>query len=664
MITKRCIDEIFLASKIEDVVGDFVSLKRRGANFVGVCPFHNDRNPSMYVNPRLGIYKCFVCDAGGNSVNFVMEHEKISYPDALRYIAKKYGITLEEDHETTAEELASQSLRDTLFTVNQFAEKYFISQLFDTEEGKNIGLSYFKERGFTETTIKHFKLGYCPGGWDKFTQYALKNGYAEQHLLTTGLTKKAEGGKLFDFYHNRVIFPIHNAIGKTVGFGGRILNKQDKTSKYFNSPESEIYHKSDILYGFYFAKKAIRAKDSVYLVEGYTDVISMFQAGVENVVASSGTALTDGQIKLISSQTKNIVVLYDGDSAGIKASLRGIDLLVAAGLDVKVVLLPDGEDPDSFSRKTRDSELVDYLNENAVNFLIFKAKVLSREAGNDPMKRATMVNEMINTIAGIRDNIVRAFYIKECANLFQLSEEMLNSQLRKAVWKRINAEKGLNEREESQSQPEINSQLIAPATTKQPEYVTEDRLYQTEKHLILLLLKYGMYEIDRVEYDEQGNPKYRQQRIDQFVYDELRQDGLTITDPVLRDIFELYVQFAITAPNQEAIIKQFITLDNKQIQHFLISHFLNPDPEFIVEWFNKYEITTRFIGNDKEKLNTEVANLVNRFKFRWLESFQYILLDLLQEATNVDAEQNILLDLNRLTQRRMELAKLLGIVVV
>ncbi|MDR1345793.1 MAG: DNA primase [Bacteroidales bacterium] len=664
MITKRCIDEIFLTAKIEDIVGDFVSLKRRGVNFVGVCPFHNDRNPSMYVNPRLGIYKCFVCDAGGNSVNFVMEHEKISYPEALRYVAKKYGITIEEDHEASAEELASQSLRDALFTVNQFAEKFFISQLFDTEEGKNIGLNYFKERGFTESTIRHFKLGYCPGGWDKFTCHALKNGYEEQHLLTVGLSRKREGGKLFDFYHDRVIFPIHNAIGKTVGFGGRILNSREKTSKYFNSPESEIYHKSDILYGFYFAKKAIRTMDSVYLVEGYTDVISMYQAGVENVVASSGTALTDGQIKLITSQTQNIVVLYDGDNAGIKASLRGIDLLVAAGLDVKVVLLPDGEDPDSFSRKRRDSELADYLNKNAVNFLIFKAKVLSREAGNDPMKRAAMVNEMINTIAGIRDNIVRAFYIKECAALFQLSEEMLNSQLRKAVWKRLNAEKGKGEAAGNMLQQDISLLPAAPVDSCQKEYAAEDRLYETEKQLILLLIKYGMYEIDCVHFDEQGNPTYHQQRIDQFIYDELYKDELHITDPVLNTVFELYAQFAVAAACQEAIIKQFTFVDNHQVQQFLLPHLLNPEPEFSAEWQNKYEIATRTITNDKEKLNTEVTNIVNRLKFRWLESYQYTLLSLLKEAQTPAMEQDILLDLNRLTQRRIELAKLLGTVMM
>ena len=345
MISRKTIDEIMLAAKIEEVVGDFIPLKRAGKDWVGLCPFHDDKDPSLHVSPRLGIYKCFVCDSAGNSVKFLMEHEKITYPDALRYLANKYHIEIEEDkRELTPEEQAAQTEREALLGVNSFAEKFFIEQMNETETGRAIGLSYFKERGFQENTIKKFRLGYCPEGWDTFTKAALANGYKLEYLLTTGLTKQSENGKTYDFYRGRVIFPIPNASGKTVGFGGRILakGKSDKVAKYFNSPENPIYHKSDILYGFFFARKSIRTKDNVYLVEGYTDVISMAEAGVENVVASSGTALTSGQIRLISSQTKNITVLYDGDAAGIKASLRGINLLLEAGLNVKTVLLPDG----------------------------------------------------------------------------------------------------------------------------------------------------------------------------------------------------------------------------------------------------------------------------------------------------------------------------------
>ena len=398
MISRQTIDEILLVAKIEDVVQDFVALKKRGQNWVGLCPFHDDRNPSMYVSPRLGIYKCFVCNAGGNAVNFLMEYEKISYPEALRYLAKKYNIQIQEERELSDEEMLEKTEKDSLFALNAFAENYFVEQMHNTETGQAIALSYFKERGYNNATIQHFRLGYNPDEWDAFTQEAIKNGYKIDHLLKVGLTKKTENNKLFDFYRGRVIFPIHNTMGKIVGFGGRTLKKDDKIAKYFNSPESEIYHKSNILYGFYFAKKAIRAKDNVYLVEGYTDVISLYQAGIQNVVASSGTALTEGQIKIILSQTQNITILYDGDKAGIKAALRGVDMLLPTGLNVQVVLLPDGEDPDSFVKNKRDSEVADYLENNAVNFLLFKAELLSKEAGKDPIKRAEVVSEIVKTL--------------------------------------------------------------------------------------------------------------------------------------------------------------------------------------------------------------------------------------------------------------------------
>ena len=378
MISQKTIDEILLVSKIEEVVSDFVSLKKRGQNWVGLCPFHEDRNPSMYVSPRLGIYKCFVCNAGGNAVNFVMNHEHISYPEALTLLAKKYHIPIEEELPKTPEELEAQSIRDSLYTLNLFAENYFINQLFDTEEGQNIGLTYLKERGLNEATTRKFKIGYSPEGWDSFYAHALKSGFKLEHLLETGLVKKTESGKYFDFFRGRIMFPIHNTIGKTIGFGGRILKSDEKIAKYFNSPESEVYHKSNVLYGFHLARKAIRSLDNVYLVEGYTDVISMNASGVENVVASSGTALTQNQIKLIASQTNNITILFDGDPAGIKASLRGIDLLLDSNLNIHVVPLPDGEDPDSFARKTGDQELQEYLKSNTLNFILLKLKFFQK----------------------------------------------------------------------------------------------------------------------------------------------------------------------------------------------------------------------------------------------------------------------------------------------
>lgn len=655
MISKQTIDEILLASKIEDVVGDFVALKKRGQNWVGLCPFHDDKNPSMYVSPRLGIFKCFVCDSGGNAVHFLMEHEKISYPEALRYLAKKYNIHIEEEEAKTDEELAQQSENESLFALNNYAEKYFINQLFNTEDGRNIALSYFKERGFKESTIERFKLGYNPDGWDHFTQDALKNGYQMKHLLKTGLTKKTESDKYFDFYRGRVIFPIHNHLGKTVGFGGRILKKDDKTAKYFNSPESEIYHKSNILYGFYYAKKAIRTKDNVYLVEGYTDVLSLFQAGIENVVASSGTALTEGQIKIILSQTQNITVLYDGDKAGIKAALRGIDLLIPAGLNVKVVLLPEGEDPDSFSKKHRDSELLEYLEENSVNFLLFKAQLLSKEAGKDPVKRAEMVTEIVNNIAEIRDNITRSFYIKECASLFNLEEEILNVQLRKVVWKKMH---------QKEKEPSIQS---APSATqslpqKKPQF-TENQLNIIEKNIILLILKYGMYQIN-VEQTISEGTQIVPMRIDQYIFDEFHEEEIQFSQSILQEIYEEYAFIASHAKDQDEIKRFFSQHENKEIQQFVIPYFLNPDPEFSQEWEKRFEVFTYNSLNNIEKLNTEIVDHINMFKLRILENYKKILLKELQD--NKDDEELISIILKKFTvveQRRNELAILLRAVI-
>lgn len=654
MISKGTIDEILLVTKIEEVVADFVPLKKRGQNWVGVCPFHDDRNPSMYVSPRIGIFKCFVCDAGGNAVHFLMEHEKISYPEALRYLAKKYNITIEEEAGKTPEDLAAQDERESMFILNAFAEKYFIDQMLHTDEGKAVALNYFKERGFNEATISKFKLGYNPEGWDAFTREALKNAYKEELLLKTGLTKKSESGKLYDFYRGRVIFPIHNTMGKVVGFGGRTLKKDEKLAKYFNSPESEVYHKSDILYGFYFAKKTIRAKNNVYLVEGYTDVISLSQAGVENVVASSGTALTERQIKLISSQTPNITVLYDGDAAGIKASIRGVDMLLEAGMNVKVVLLPDGEDPDSFARNHSDNELTHYLEENATDFLLFKVKVLSKEAGKDPIKRAEMVNEMVNTIAGVRDPIARAFYVKECVGIFDISEEILNTQLRKAVWKKMN---------QGKTPPDIK----LPDTPSQPfqslPSSKEKPIEHVEKNIILLILKYGMYEID-VEYqDNEGKIFYEKTRIDQHVFNEFHAEDIRFSSPLFQMMYEEYAQFAYKAEEQDEIKKFFSLHETKEISEFSQTHLINPDPEYSPEWATRLESNTSTLNNSIQVLNKEVEKLINMFKIRILEIHNDKLMAELSDNPSEEVQESILFKLSIVLARRKEIADLLGSVV-
>lgn len=653
MISKQTIDEIILSSKIEEVVGDFVALKKRGQNWIGLCPFHNDRNPSMYVSPRLGIYKCFVCDAGGNSVNFLMEHEKISYPEALRFLAKKYGITIVEDERKTAEEIEEQNERESLFALNSFAEKYFIDQLLETEIGRNIALSYFKERGYNEQTIKHFKLGYNPDGWDIFTQEALKNGYQLDHLLKTGLTKKTENDKLFDFYRGRIIFPIHSQMGKVLGFGGRTLKKEEKIAKYFNSPESEIYHKSNILYGFYFAKKAIRTKDNVYLVEGYTDVISLFQAGIENVVASSGTALTEGQIKIIRSHTQNITVLYDGDTAGIKAAMRGIDLLIPAGLNVKIVLLPEGEDPDSFVKKHQNSEVIAYFEENAVNFLLFKANLLSKEAGNDPLKKSEMVTEIIRNIADIRDNITRAFYLKECAALFQIEEETLNVQLRKIIWKKVHKKE-----DTAQPTPEITP---SPKTKSKTE-IYENQLNIIEKNIILLLIKYGMYQLEIEEKTPEGSTML-QIRIDQYIFNDFHDEEIQFSQPFLQEIYEEYAYIASHAHEQDEIKRYFSQHEKKEIQEFAISYLLNPDPEFSEEWEKRFDVFTYGSFNNIDKLHDEIIDHINMFKLRILENYKKMLLKELAEKHPEEIENIILARITKVEERRKKFAELLRTVI-
>ena len=650
-----------MTAKIEEVVGDFVSLKRRGQNWVGVCPFHDDKNPSMYVSPRLGIFNCFVCDTKGNAVHFIMEHEKKTYPEALLYLADKYNIPIEEDGEKTKEEIDDFNKKESLLLVNQFAENYFIEQLFDTEDGRNIALSYFKERGYNETIIKKFKLGYNPEGWDAFTQHALKKGYNKEQLVQLGLTKESENGKLFDFFHGRVIFPIHSTLGRTLGFGARTLKQGEKISKYFNSPESEVYHKSDVLYGFFFAKKNIHANDNVYLVEGYTDVISMFAAGIENVVASSGTALTKGQIKLIATQTRNITLLYDGDAAGLKASLRGIDMLLESGFNVQAIMLPEGEDPDTFARKTTQEELKRYFRENSVSFIIFKAKILSKEAGSDPMKRAKMVNEIIQNITEVPDAIARAFYIKECAELFHLPEETLNAQLRKAVWKKHENRKGEGRKEEGIKEDEQVD--IALPLPKQPKLESDNRLEEVEKNIILLILKHGMLEIDIEAVDENGEKFFTKSRIDQYIFDEFHHQQIRFSNPLFQRIYQEYSEIAQIALNQDVIKSYFSTINDKEIADFVISHLLNDEPEISEQWFSRFDIVTRSVANNIHKLNNAVEENILMFKLRTIEQYRKLILREIEENTDEKLEKLMFQKLQQLLKRREEIAKLLGTVI-
>ncbi len=430
MIDQPTIDRILDAANIVDVVSEFVTLRKRGVNYVGLCPFHDDKSPSFYVSPAKNICKCFACGEGGTAVHFIMKHEQLGYFDALRFLAKKYNIEIQE-RELSDEEKRIRSDRESMFIVNAWAQQYFSQMLHEHVEGKTVGMRYFIERGFREETIRKFQLGYSLDQRDALYQQALRKGYKKEYLEKTGLVIAYENGNVNDRFRGRVIFPVHSLSGKVVAFGGRVLKKDEKTAKYVNSPESPIYHKSNELYGIYFAKQAIVKADRCYLVEGYTDVISMHQSGVENVVASSGTALTHGQIRLIHRFTNNITVLYDGDAAGIKAAIRGIDLLLDEGMNVKVVLLPDGEDPDSFARSHSATEFTEFIRQHETDFIRFKTKLLLADAGNDPVKRAALIGDIIRTIAIVPDDITRTIYIRECSAMMEIDEQVVLNQVNK-----------------------------------------------------------------------------------------------------------------------------------------------------------------------------------------------------------------------------------------
>ncbi|WP_113636817.1 DNA primase [Nubsella zeaxanthinifaciens] len=428
MITAETIEKIKETARIEEVVGDFVHLKKRGTSLIGNCPFHGEKTPSFHVSVSKGIYKCFGCGVAGDSVRFVMDHEKYSYPEALKYLANKYNIEVEETVESK-ENIELNSARESLYIVSQFAANFFEDQLWNSDDGKAIGLSYFKERGFREDIIKKFNLGYSPDVWDALTQEAIKNQHAEEYLEKTGLAIRNDKCKLYDRFRGRVMFPIHNFTGRVIGFGGRTLKTDKNVPKYVNSPESDIYHKSNVLYGLYHAKKAIRDQDNCYLVEGYADVLAVHQAYIENVVASSGTSLTIEQIKLISRFTQNVTILYDGDAAGIKASLRGLDMILEEGLNVKVVSFPDGDDPDSYMHKVGAGAFKTYIEEQRQDFILYKANILLAEAGKDPIKRAGIIRDIVESIAKIPDNIKASVFVRECSHLLEIEERVLLTEL-------------------------------------------------------------------------------------------------------------------------------------------------------------------------------------------------------------------------------------------
>jgi len=600
-IPEYIVDEILQAARIEEVIGDYVQLKRAGSNFKGLSPFTEERTPSFFVSPGKQIFKCFSTGKGGNAASFLMEIEHFSYPEALKWLAKKYGIDVPEDKPLTPEELAATNERDSLFIVNEFAQKHFSERLWNHEQGKAIGLSYFLERGFREDIIKKFQLGYCLESGTDMTQSALATGYKLEYLEKSGLSKTNERGS-FDFFRGRVMFPIHSISGRILGFGGRTLKADKNIAKYFNSPESIIYNKSQILYGIHFAKNAIIKFDNCFLVEGYTDVISMHQAGIENVVASSGTSLTEDQIRLIKRYTNNITILYDGDAAGIKASFRGIDLILAQGLNVKVVLFPDGDDPDSYAKKVSNEDLELYIQSNARDFISFKTSILLEDSGNDPIKRADLIKGILNSIAVIPDAISRTLFLKECALLFGMEEHILTGELNKIRIETLRKEQGLptiTERNKTTADQSLETDKIIERA---------NLLEDAERQVLEKMLRYGSYILEVDHLDGENNSRTIEASVIELIVHELQKDDIEIQSPVLQRIYNKFKSGIVE--NKLYTTKSFLKDEDQRVVSFVASTEID---EYVLSenWYNRYRVEVK---KEDQKLYRAVMNAVLQLK--------------------------------------------------
>ena len=599
-IPPHIVDEIMQTALVEEVIGDFVQLKRAGSNLKGLSPFTDERTPSFVVSPAKQIFKCFSTGIGGTVVTFLMEKEHFTYPEALRWLADKYGINIPAPREQTKEELEQISEKESLFVINDFANQHFQNNIRTNPEGKAIGLSYFLERGFTQDTIVQFQLGYCLDVSDDFTKAALKKGYKLQYLTKVGLTKQKED-YTFDFYRGRVLFPIHSISGRVLGFGGRTLKNDKKVAKYYNSPESPIYNKSEILYGLYFSKGAIIKYDECLLCEGYTDVISMFQSGIENVVSSSGTSLTREQIRLVKRYTKNLTILYDGDAAGIKASFRGIDLILEEGLNVQVVLFPDGEDPDSFAKNHALSEIKEMISLKKQDFISFKAGVLIDGSENDPIQRSKLIREVVQSVALIPDQITRSVYVQEIAKKFEIDEKTISNELIKLLRTRLTKEqqgtRGFQSSEVQTPQKQIVQEEVDP--NKQTP------TFEYELDLIRLMLLFGTRQISFPKETDENHTT----SVIELIYDELTEDDLKFENPLCKVIFE---EFERNLNNQILLsTSYFKNLENQKVVSF-VSHLESNDIELSYNWVDKYNIVTKSEGDDLYK---SVMNSIYNFKY-------------------------------------------------
>ncbi len=600
MITKNTIDKVFETARVEEVIGDFVYLKKAGSNFKGLSPFADEKTPSFMVSPVKQIWKDFSSGKGGNVVTFLMEHEHYSYPEALRYLAKKYNIEIEETEQTDEQKIQA-SERESMYLVSEFAKNYFHDTLLNNQKGIAIGLSYFKERGFTTETIEKFELGYALDEWTVFTDTALEKKYSLEFLEKTGLTIVNDNRK-FDRFKGRILFPIHSMSGRVLGFGGRTLLKDKKVAKYLNSPESEIYHKSKVLYGIYQAKQSIAQNDNCYLVEGYTDVISLHQSGIVNVVASSGTALTSDQIRLINRLTPNITVLFDGDAAGVRASLRGIDLILEQGMNVKVVAFLDGEDPDSFARKTSPDQLKDYLEKNSKDFIQFKASLLLEDSQNDPIKRASLIRDIVFSISKIPNNIQREIYIQECSRIMDISEKVLFDELAQIIKK----EQKIASDKIRQMQPRITG---VKKETQQASKI--DKLYILEKKIIEILLLYGNEEVNFIDYvsviDDEGNRSIKKEeyknKVSNEIYTHLHDDEIEFTNEIFKNIYyEIIYQLNQNNEITSETFTQHLDLEMGKA----VSNLIMDEEKYVLSDWERKEIYVKQKSKPLQKLVSDV----------------------------------------------------------
>ena len=654
MISRSTIDRIFQAILIEDVVGEFVHLKKSGSSYRGLSPFVNEKTPSFFVVPAKGIYKDFSSGKGGNAIDFLMQHEKLTYPEALRWLANRYNIEIEEESQTE-EQKAEKSEREQLSVVTDYANKYFQDQMYNSEMGRAIGLSYFESRGFREDTLKKFQLGYCPDGWDKMSQAALSAGHSLTYLLKTGLTREKDGSP-YDFFRGRVMFPIHNVSGKVIAFGGRTLKAEKDIAKYFNSPESDLYHKSNTLYGLHLAKNAMVKEDNCFLVEGYTDVIALHQAGVENVVASSGTSLTEGQIRLIRRFTQNITILYDGDKAGIKASFRGIDMILKEGMNVRVATFPDGDDPDSYSRKHSSEEIQLYVNDNAKDFIRYKTALLLEEVGNDPIKKAGLIRGIVDSIALIPDAIKRSVFVQDCSQIMGIGEPVLFLELNKSLQENLKKGPG---KPVSSEEGGVHTTVEAPTpfdeTIPIPDALNAEA---QERDFLRILLMYGEYEMPIEIVNEEGKREVIHLSVADYLIGNLEHDFMTLQSEVYSKMLKEYLE--LVEDNQMPSHHNFTSHEEESVRSEAVN-VLTTRHQISENWKTKHGILTE---SEEYVIGKAAKDCLFRMKMRHVQIAARAIESQLEGESNEDEVMILLAEKKRLDEVRKQLADNFGTVVL